>query len=88
MLTKSECQALREAGIKLMKSWSIDKQAGEVVCFWQTMEEKEAKNRHLHALHVGVYERETAVTELHTKDILHDFGQGNFLTNKLTCSLL
>ncbi|GJJ79227.1 hypothetical protein EMPS_11587 [Entomortierella parvispora] len=75
MLTKSKCQALREAGTNLMKSWSIDKQAGEVVRFWQTMEEKEAKDRHLHALHVGVYERETAVTELHTKDILHDFGQ-------------
>ncbi|KAI8356293.1 hypothetical protein B0O80DRAFT_425169 [Mortierella sp. GBAus27b] len=38
------------------------------------MEKKEAKERHLHALHLGVYERETAVTELHTRDILLTLG--------------
>ncbi|KAF9139770.1 hypothetical protein BGX30_007482 [Mortierella sp. GBA39] len=38
------------------------------------MEQKEAKERHLHALHVGVYKRETVVTKLHTKDILLHIG--------------
>ncbi|KAI8356304.1 hypothetical protein B0O80DRAFT_24068 [Mortierella sp. GBAus27b] len=59
-----------------MRSWSEDKQAGEATRFWQDMEQKEAKERHLHALHLGVYERETAVTELHTRDILFDIGTG------------
>ncbi|KAF9538165.1 hypothetical protein EC957_007135 [Mortierella hygrophila] len=40
------------------------------------MEQKEAKERHPHALHVGVYKRETVVTKLHTKDILLHIGAG------------
>jgi len=65
-LSESEAQVLREIGANLTRSWSQDKQAGEATRFWRDMEKNEAKERHLHALHLGVYERETAVTELHT----------------------
>ena len=75
-LTNSICLVLRETGTNLTQSWPLDKQAGEVTRFWQDMEQKEAKERHLHALHVGVYERETAVTKSHTKDILIHIGAG------------
>lgn len=75
-LTKSACQALRETGTKLTQSWPIDKQVGEVTRFWQNMEEKEAKDQHLHALHVAVYEREMVVTKSHMRDILLDIGTG------------
>lgn len=67
---KSEYQALCETGAKLTQSWPEDKQAAEVTQFWQDMEGKKAKERHLHTLHVDVYEPVTALMKSHTKDIL------------------
>ncbi|KAF8918519.1 hypothetical protein BGZ58_004822 [Dissophora ornata] len=39
------------------------------------MEEMEAKEQHLHALNIGVYKRETAVTKVHTKDVLRHYDE-------------
>ncbi|KAG0348133.1 hypothetical protein BG004_005959 [Podila humilis] len=77
-LKNSELQILREAGTTLMQRWPKDKQTIEVARFWQDLEEREAKERHLHALHVGVYERETAVTKSHTRNILVQFDADRF----------
>ncbi|KAF9917565.1 hypothetical protein FBU30_000703 [Linnemannia zychae] len=39
------------------------------------MEEMEAKERHIHALSMEVYERETAATRVHTKDVLRHYNE-------------
>ena len=69
-LTKSKSQVLRNTGAKLTRSWIVDKEAEDVTRFWRDMAEKEAREGHVHNVHVDVYHQQTAVSKALTKDII------------------